>query len=843
MKVDKNYFEPIHYHFASIISSIRAPAFFSNYFHFIVGMVGTIWLFVFLIFASFIPFSMQDEHRLNYGVMFQKQIDVDFASDTWVHTFEIPLFLDVTLPELSKCTLRNPKYCFTLHQLSVNIKVIRTKLKSHLDSAKQLVYALIPEIKMPLKSRSKRALLPFVGELSKSLFGVATSNDVNVLAQHINQLTKNNNKVAKALKRYGGDFSSFVTHIDERLSNAMKGMKAESVTINRMITELKQVESELPAITSIFTGYLMRHLNDAFLLETFLTNLRASLSDLAEGKLSPWIISPELLINTTTEIQTILDQDKLGYKIVTTDPAYYYKFAKFTMMRNTSVLYLSVQFPLATYKNSFSTYKVLSFPVPINNSQNHASQLLDLHDYLLLSTDNQFYATISDKTMSQCQRTEKVVHCFQKPNLFSINTTENCLLNLFQGNPTLIKEACDFRFLTNKLKPHLIQISDTELLVYQTPSLTMQCQSKLSELDGCNFCILNIPCHCTVLTETNKFLPHVASCDSTMQNVTTLHPVNLALLQHFFSEDTIATIMANTTFKNVVDVKVPNFKLYKHKMQDVLANDKVIDLSLKQVIKRTEEDNKIYSNLAESLINGEIQLENPWPTLNDILTYIAFGLTIFNTIWLIFLFCKFKTLATALLLTKSTSASPTFYFTQPTTTIETNTLWDVLLKDQVQWDHFAITLLLINLLLLAVIVKKIFGRRNIHTNVYLEITNGKACVTVKALSVPLCLSHWHVQPPAMIDNIIVLGSFRPKLAVNWPKFAFTSKLTSTSLQVPGLISISYYQAYRLRKILKESYCAYIVMAHKNIYYPLKTNNLPKPPSVPTHDHMYPNVFE
>lgn len=133
----------------------------------------------------------------------------------------------------------------------------------------------------------------------------------------------------------------------------------------------------------------------------------------------------------------------------------------------------------------------------------------------------------------------------------------------------MIKEACDFRFLTNKLKPHLIQISDTELLVYQTPSLTMQCQSKLSELDGCNFCILNIPCHCTVLTETNKFLPHVASCDSTMQNVTTLHPVNLALLQHFFSEDTIATIMANTTFKNVVDVKVPNFKLYKHKMQDV----------------------------------------------------------------------------------------------------------------------------------------------------------------------------------------------------------------------------------------------------------------------------------
>lgn len=144
----------------------------------------------------------------------------------------------------------------------------------------------------------------------------------------------------------------------------------------------------------------------------------------------------------------------------------------------------------------------------------------------------------------------------------------------------------------------------------------MQCQSELSELNGCNFCILNIPCHCTIITETNKFLPHVASCHSTSQNVTTLHPVNLALLQHFFSEDTITTIMADTTFKSVIDVKVPSFKLYKHKMQDSLANDKTIDLSLKQVIKRTKEDNKIYSNLAESLIDGEIQLENPWPTLN-----------------------------------------------------------------------------------------------------------------------------------------------------------------------------------------------------------------------------------
>lgn len=91
------------------------------------------------------------------------EIDVDFASDVWVCTFEISLFLNTKIPKLPKCTLNSQRYCFTLHQLTVNINVIRNNLKSHLDTTKRLVYDLIPQITNPINSRSKRALLPFVG--------------------------------------------------------------------------------------------------------------------------------------------------------------------------------------------------------------------------------------------------------------------------------------------------------------------------------------------------------------------------------------------------------------------------------------------------------------------------------------------------------------------------------------------------------------------------------------------------------------------------------------------------------------------------------------------------------
>ena len=58
---------------------------------------------------------------------------------------------------------------------------------------------------------------------------------------------------------------------------------------------------------------------------------------------------------------------------------------------------MSVQFPLTTYMGSLTPYKVMSFPVPIHNSNNHASQLLDLPNYLLISTNKTFYTFLSEK--------------------------------------------------------------------------------------------------------------------------------------------------------------------------------------------------------------------------------------------------------------------------------------------------------------------------------------------------------------------------------------------------------------------------------------------------------------
>ena len=59
---------------------------------------------------------------------------------------------------------------------------------------------MVPQVTTKLNGRSKRALLPFVGNIARNFFGVATEGDVRKLAGHIN-----------ALKQYGGNFASFLT--------------------------------------------------------------------------------------------------------------------------------------------------------------------------------------------------------------------------------------------------------------------------------------------------------------------------------------------------------------------------------------------------------------------------------------------------------------------------------------------------------------------------------------------------------------------------------------------------------------------------------------------------------
>ena len=73
----------------------------------------------------------------------------------------------------------------------------------------------------------------------------------------------------------------------------------------------------------------------------------------------------------------------------------------------------------------------------------------------------------------------------------------------------------------------------------------------------------------------------------------------------------------------MVNVSVPDFKLYKHKFNSILASDQIDHLSLIKMVKAAKSDEKIFQNLAEPLLDGQIELDSNWPDVNGYLGLIS----------------------------------------------------------------------------------------------------------------------------------------------------------------------------------------------------------------------------
>lgn len=155
---------------------------------------------------------------------------------------------------------------------------------------------------------------------------------------------------------------------------------------------------------------------------------------------------------------------------------------------------------------------------------------------------------------------------------------------------------------------NIIEITSTLVLVYHSTQLTLDCPSEQKILPGCHFCIIDIPCRCSLSTKTLYFAPRLVNCYNRTKQYSTVHPVNLALLQEFFKDTQVSHSYANSTFPTPVSFSIPQFQMYKHTFNQFLANDQKSHLNLKKMVKATQKEKKIFQHLAEPLIDGQIEL-------------------------------------------------------------------------------------------------------------------------------------------------------------------------------------------------------------------------------------------
>ena len=422
------------------------------------------------------------------------------------------------------------------------------------------------------KGFSKRALLPFVGDLSKSIFGIATENDVRVLAGHINALTRQQNKVARALARHGGDLSSYINQVDDRMDNLMEGIKENQVLTKILAAKITNETSRLQERFQKMTALYGEQIEKSQYVERYLGKLLSSIALLLTGKISPLLIPPKEMERTLNFVQRHLTP--LGYQVLRQTPQYYYEFGKFSIMRRNLSIFISVKLPITPHNVRYNVFKILVFPVPVNESSPHATQLFDVNDYFVISSNHQFHTALSQSALNQCQG-QKLMTCTLHPMLRT-SAEITCEAALFLNDKEKIKKICNFRFLLNKIKPHILELPLSKILIYQISSFTLRCRGNDKIMKGCNYCMMTIPCQCTVIGNNMQFDQKIILCKNETRDIMTLYPVNLAVIQQFFNDSQLRKVLADTSFNNPIDIKIPSFRIYEHKMANIFADDNLL---------------------------------------------------------------------------------------------------------------------------------------------------------------------------------------------------------------------------------------------------------------------------
>ena len=777
------------------------------------------------------------KHHINYGTTFSPRGSICFSTEAWRHSFLIDIGKPFHIPAFPFCAVTartsNSSICAAKNRLAFAVNAIRTELGHHLNDTVKLLEQLLPNTVLPKDVKKKRAIFSFLGSIIHDITGLSTEEQMQQVQGQINLLKKAISTVGNTLTREGSELSSFMNALDDRLTNAMNGVQENALQTQTLALEFHNATENLERLSFLISANIVKELANVQTITHQYDLFKQSLADLAEGKLSPLLIKPALIRQTITNIQGILTRDYPNFFLVSTNPQYYYKHAKFLVYRKNSHILITVYFPISSVQ-TFELFRVYSWPSPVNETTSEATQIRNLPDYFAISNDRQFFVSLTNEETSHCVGNEIQV-CTFRPTMQSISST-NCVANLFLGNVPQIKQQCDFRFLSNVIKPHLLNIGNGQLIVYQTPRIIIECPpNRRHVMPGCNFCLIHLQCGCLAISEDILFQSSITQCQSSAKQVTKLYPVNLALLHHFFNDHELQEILANTTFEKPLSIILPQLHVYKHKMSDIVSADHQFDLSLKTIIEKTKNQSKIYGSIADAYLDGQFSIIDSSPfDYKLLLNIIAITLSVLNAIMLFFLFKKIKMISALLLASHTAHAlSPKFHYVQNSTPRNNVGTDHDFIIDTLQWDHVIFLVCMLTLITMVLfLLYKAVTKNTSSTNLLLEICNAHNCVNLEIFKLASCPYFYDIQCPDLISQITIIGFYRPQLVLKFSNFKIVDYATGKQVEVPEKVGLSWIQAYKLQSVLKSPFFAHIVIQHQNCAYVMNKREI-SPASAPT----------
>ena len=785
-------------------------------------------------FSMLIPHVRSEMiNRVNYGVLFDPVKEAFAVHDHWLHTFEL-VVPQIRVPKrhnISGCESENEEHeDFDQCIYYIDILDAMDRQQEHYfnmlnQTMTQVNHALhLPQHKTPRSdSRSKRKIFGFIGELSHTIFGTATEKDVKLVASHVENLENKTGRLAAAMSNLTHDLSSFATLTTDRMDAITKQLIDQHEEIANTEVLLFGFETHILYLTKILAEAL-REAQYLFTYHAAFDEFLQGAQSLLQDKLSLYLIPFDDIEKVISQINSKLIRKRANLQVMQLSSKDIYGHLPFIWTYKNNSLFITLKFPLVAPESRMRIFKIRYFPVPINSSTNHATKLVVNNPYFAVTINHDYYALpshdmILDMTSNilHVRRYDFPLMTFQKPS---------CLSELYLNNKQQIKELCEFEILIDALEPLIQHIDHGQYLVINQTEIFQHCPEGISSLPGCNFCIHEVRCLCAINSDNFRYPARTTHCLDANSS-TTSHPVNLAVLQEFYTEELLHEIDADTIYANRPIVETPPFNLFSHNWTDFLAGDTQSSLKLKKVAQAVRDKQQVFTHLAEPILDSlSDQLGKPdlfsWQNL---VIFINLALTVISFALIGFLLVKINMMQaalTALALVKQAESQDSFYLLPRQTTTTIAPTPEPTPNEDLTVDRILMYTMIIlsSITLLYLLYSKLHNKTH-RSSFGLEISNNTQCVLVKLFDVPNCPRFYHCQADDFFSNIQVEGCLFPRFTWNKGSLMMTHILDQSRPAIPPSVGISWWKAIKLRHMLRGPIYAYLIAEHQNRVFSFK----------------------
>ena len=440
-----------------------------------------------------------------------------------------------------------------VHNIDVNIAITMRNILHFLQD--------------PINNRPKRAIFAFLGELFKSVFGLATTKDINAILNTIQQLDSRigtladvNVKTAQVLHDVTQQHQAFMdtyikeqNAVDEALLNITESVDLWSDDFSTTLTTLQADQdshASQAAIISAQTVVLLARLA----YHQGLAKIETSLRLLSTGTLAPDMIRPTELAAKLLQLDTQLKTTSAGSEVTVMDTAYYYSqpVALYTYSR--THLYIHLNIIISSTDSAFNLFQIITTDVPIDTEDTNGTGSTKIDssiDFLAVNDAETLYMEMTNADLHTCHGQILKVCSRTIPRIRSDKPT--CHMATFTNDHDSMMRLCTFHIQPLKpIRTQAIALDKDKYLITSKESVYhIICQHKTpTSRVASAYAVVGVPCQCHLQFD-GLYLPNTKiPCNSSSSTHFIMHTVNMPIITALAASH--ENILPNSLHKNPI---------------------------------------------------------------------------------------------------------------------------------------------------------------------------------------------------------------------------------------------------------------------------------------------------